>query len=130
MAKTPLWGTDASLSTTTYGAHFNAFDVQIAQGITSYFGFGDTWMTNHGTINSWSGNIAGFTTYGASNNALGISAFTRSGASTTLTWITGCTLAGTLILTGLNAAVTFLGTDTSAYSFVGTSSPTETWATS
>jgi len=127
----PLYGTDASLTTTGFGCHWNAFEISFAQGVTGYFGFGDTWMTNHGTINSWAGSMAGFTTSGTTADVLAISTvLVRSGLSQTFTWKTGCTVAGTIIITGLAAGVQFLGTDTSGYSFVATGSPTETWATS
>jgi hypothetical protein len=138
MAITPLWGTDASApsGTTVNAMKGNAFTIDFAQGITSYFGFGDYWMTNHGTIASWSGSIGGFTTSGVTSNKLavdfvtGTSGAARAGESWTFTWKTGCTILGTIIFTGVSASVQFLGTDTTAQQFVGTGAPTETWAAS
>jgi hypothetical protein len=132
MATTPLYGTDASLTTTSFGCHWNAFTFDVAQGTTGYFGFSDQWMTNHGTIASWSGSLAGFTTHGTANDVPGSAILlTRAGVSQTFTWATSITMAGTIILTNLGMAVQFLGTDTSAYAFVGTGAPTEAagWAT-
>lgn len=129
MASTPLYGTQASLATTGWGGHFNGFTLDVAQGTTGYYGFGDTWMTNYGTISSWSGQCAAFTSHGSSNEVPGTAILTtKAGVSQTFTWTTGCTMAGTIILTSLAMAVAFLGTDTSAYGYVGTGAPTETWA--
>jgi hypothetical protein len=138
MAQTALWGTDASapLGTIVGAIKANAFAIDFAQGITSYFGFGDYWMTNHGTIASWSGSIGGFTTSGVTANKLAVEYVTgttgaaRSGESVTFTWKTLCTIIGTVIYTGVSPSVTFLGTSTTAINFVGTGAPAESWAVS
>lgn len=139
MAISALWGTDATspAGTTAPALHANAFNVDFAQGITSWYGYGDHWMVNHGTIASWGGSIAGFT---SKNGGAGVyvgpafvdgttpdSSTARAGESWTFTWITNCTISGTIIFTGVSASNQFLGTPTSSYSFVGTGKPTETW---
>ncbi len=131
MAVTPLYGPLASITTTAFGCHFHAFTFDMAQGVTGFYGFGDTWMQNYGTIASWSGSMAGFTTSGTSTDAVAVTPITtRAGVSATLTWNTATTVAGTMVFTGQNLAVNFLNTDTSAYSFVGSGAPTITWPAS
>ncbi len=130
MAQATLFGTDASLSTSGYGCRFNSFTVNITQGVTEAYGFGSTWVERRGTILGATGEMSGFLTKGTANDVIGISAFTRTGASTTFTYATGCTLAFTAILTGIAAAAPFLGTSTSGYSYASTGAVTETWAAS
>lgn len=134
MSQTPLYGASSGASVTTsgFGCHANAFTFSMAQGVTGYFGFGDIWMTNYGTIASWSGTIAGFTTQGTSTDtpvaAAGLAPITtRAGVSITLTWATGSFMTGTAIVSDTGLSVTFLGTDSSVYSFVGTGAPSLTW---
>lgn len=131
MSTTPLYGPMASVTLSGFGCHANAFTFAMAQGVTGYFGFGDTWMSNYGTIASWSGTIAGFTTSGSSTDQVVVTPITtRAGVSITLTWNTSTTLAGTAVFTASDHSVTFLGTDSSTYSFVGTGTPTLTWPSS
>ena len=133
MSQHAIYGTAASLSTTGFGCKWNAFSIDVAQGITGYYGFGDTFMTNYGTIASWSGMAAGFTSGGTTADIPGIgnSWFSgttgRAGFSQTLSWGSNLTLAGTIILSALNLALSFLGTPTSVYRFVGSGTPTEVW---
>jgi hypothetical protein len=129
MATTPTWGTDGSVTTAGFGCHFNAFSTVLSQGFTQYFGYGDTWMKNRGTIASWSGNMAGFTTSGSTTDLFTtVPILSRAGVSITLTYATGCTVAGTVIVTESGAQSQFLGTNGSNYSFVGDGAPTITWA--
>ena len=93
-------------------------------------------MQNHGTIASFAGSLGGFTTKGVTSNSLGVgvvsgtSGAARSGETWTFTWISGCTVSGTCIFTGVNASVNFLGTDTTAMSFIGSGTPSESWSVS
>jgi len=137
MPQTAIYGTQAlSPANTAWGCKWTAFSCEFAQGVTSYYGFGDIGMTVYGTIFSWSGHLAGFTTHGSSNDVLG-TALMEGGASTavnrvpfsqTFQWATGCTIVGSILVTDLVAAVPFLGTDTSVYRFVGSGVPAETWS--
>lgn len=129
MATTPLYGPMGSITTSGFGCHFNAFTFNMAQGITGFYGFGDTWMLNYGTIASWSTTMAGFTTSGTSTDAISLTPITtRAGVSPTLTWNTGCTVTGTQVISANDNNVTFLGTDSSSYTGVGSGAPTITWA--
>lgn len=133
MAHTPLWGDSASVTFFTgAGCHFNSFSLDISQGTTTFYGYGDDWVRTHGTIAAWSGSAAGFAEQetkpvnGSSTNILAGSS-ARAGASITLTWNTGYTFAGTAICTNANLGNTRLGTSTNAYNFTGDGNPTETW---
>ncbi len=131
MAAAPLWGTDATIATTGFGCHYNAFSINISQGTTSSYGYGDTWIRNHGTLLGATGSISGFTDNGATTDAPGLAAaFTRSGSSLTLTWKSGNTLGLTAVFSGLGMDNSVTGTPTSAYSFVADGAVTETWTTS
>lgn len=131
MATTPLYGPMGSVTTTGFGCHFNAFTFAMAQGVTGYFGFGDVWMANYGTIASWSVTAAGFTTSGSSTDQVVATPITtRAGVSTTFTWNTLTTVVGTVVWTSSDHSVTFLGTDSSTYAGVGTGTPTITWPAS
>lgn len=130
MATAPIWGPEGSITTSGFGCHFNAFTFSMAQGVTGYFGFGDTWMQNYGTIASWSVSLAGFTTKGSTTDQLVVTPITtRAGVSITLTWTTSCTVAGTVVVTANDNNVTFLGTDSTSYNGVGTAAPTISWVT-
>lgn len=129
MATTPQYGPTGIVGTTGFGCHFNAFTFNMAQGVIGYFGFGDVWMSNYGTIASWSVTLAGFTTSGSSTDLITILPITtRAGESLLLTWNTGLTVAGTAIISANDNNVTFLGTDSTSYTGVGTGAPTITWS--
>lgn len=129
--QTVFYGTDASVASLSgSGCLFNAFSVDITQGVAEAAGFGDTWIRRKGTIKGCTCTMSGFTTGGTSSDAPGLSAMTRTGGSITLTFYTGCTLAFTGIETGLGMAVQFVGNETSAYSYASNGAVVETWVTS
>lgn len=131
MAQTILFGTDASVSALSgSGALFNAFSVDVTQGIAEAVGFGQTYVTRRGTAIGATASLSGFTTNGTANNAPGLSAMTRTGGTLTLTFISGCTLAFTAIPTGTGLGVQFLGNQSSGYTYASSGSITETWVVS
>jgi hypothetical protein len=129
MAQAVLFGTDASISSPYGGALFNAFTVSVTQGITQAAGFGDSWIRTRGTIMSATISMSGFITKGASGNSPGTGSFTRTGATVTATFYTGCTLAFTGIPTGVGLDVQYLGNQTSSYGYASDGAVNETWVT-
>ena len=131
MAQAVLFGTDASISALSgAGCLFNAFSVDITQGIAEAAGFGQTWVTRRGTILGATCTMSGFTTKGTANDVVGIATLTRPGGSITAQFLTGCTLTFTGIPTGIGLGVQFLGNQSSAYSYSSSGAVVETWVSS
>lgn len=131
MSQTIIFGTDASVTFVAgAGALFNGFTFNATQGVASAIGFGMAAPKKRGTIKEYSGTVSGFTTSGTTSDQPGTAAMNRTGNSMTLTFLTGCTMAGTAILDGLGLGVQYTANATSTYSFQFDLTPTETWITS
>jgi hypothetical protein len=130
MAQVVIFGSDASVTPPSgLGCKFASISMNITQGIARAAGFGDSWMTKRGTVKEASGTLSGFMTKGTSNDVPGTALMTRTGSSLTNTFYTGCTMAGTAILSGIGLAAEFQGNANSSYAYEIDGSVTETWAT-
>ena len=130
MSQVVLFGTDASVTMPSgMGGRFASASRNITQGIARAAGFGDSWVTKKGTVKESSGTVAGFLTKGTTSDVVGIANMTRTGASLTLTFLTGCTLAGSAIFSGIGVATDFTGNSTSSYSYEIDGAVSETWVT-
>lgn len=129
MAQRCLSGIDGGVTLPTgHAAKLRAWSLVVNQEVADCSGFSSTsdWREALAGMKSWSGVASGYVEFDAASTAPNAHTPVGSG-SITLTVGSGCTYAGTVIITSISVSQSIDGVASIAFSFVGNGALTETW---
>lgn len=129
MAQRALAGINGGVTLPTgHTAKLRAWSLVVNQEVSDCSGFSSTsdWREALAGMKSWSGVASGYCEFDAASMAPNADAPVASG-SITLTAESGCTYAGTVIVTSISVSQSIDGVASIAFSFVGSGALTETW---